>query len=94
MILFEKEKWEVIEHSWSDTSIYNQDNETICTLSISDLATEENQEDLEKLVSERFELIRHSPDMFNLMIKMIKENMLSSHGDELANELIDKITKQ
>lgn len=89
---FENEKWEIIEHSWSDTSIVNQDNETICTLSIDDEdITEENQDKREQIVSDRFELIKYAPDMLNLLIKMVKENMLSTHGDELANELIDML---
>lgn len=52
------EKWEIVEHSWSDTSIYNQDGRLICTKSIDDEdTTEENQDEREEEVSRDFNLI-------------------------------------
>lgn len=51
-----KQNWEVVEHSWSDTSIMCGDK-TICTMSIYDEATEETQEELEDEVSRNFKLI-------------------------------------
>ncbi|EJL66290.1 hypothetical protein [Flavobacterium sp. CF136] len=40
MSKFKNVKWEVVEHSWSDTSIQDQDGNVICTKSIYDEATE------------------------------------------------------
>lgn len=40
-------EWDIIEHSWSDTSIIKKDGGVIASLSIYDDSTEENQEELE-----------------------------------------------
>lgn len=57
-----KGKWEVIEHSWSDTSLVCG-NKTLATQSIYEEATEENQDELETEVSANFKLIAAAPDL-------------------------------
>lgn len=85
------EKWEVVEHSWSDTSIYNQDGKTICTMSIDDEdTTEENQDERENEVSRNFNLIACAPEM----LEFIKEHYryLNIGDQKKAKELIKKAT--
>lgn len=55
-------EWEVVEHSWSDTSIYCG-NKVICTNSIYEEATEETQDELENEVSANFKLMAASKDL-------------------------------
>ena len=47
-----KEPWTYVDHSWSDTSIYFK-GESVAVLSIAGVATEESQNDLERIQSER-----------------------------------------
>lgn len=55
--------WEIVEHNWSDTSIYDADDQLICTLSIRDDATEENQEQLEQIMDARARAIAAMPQL-------------------------------
>lgn len=100
---FKNEKWEVVEHSWSDTSIYNQDGKTICTLSIDDEdTTEENQEERENEVSETFNLIACAPELLETLCGLVSDvqNLIQEHDIEWqqagyynhAIELIKKAT--
>lgn len=59
-----KGKWEVIEHSWSDTSIVCGDK-TICTKSIYDECTEESQEQVELETMANFNLLASSKDLLD-----------------------------
>lgn len=60
--------WTIVEHSQSDTSIYDQNNRLICTKSIDDEdCTEDNQEELEAEVSKDFNLIVCAPEMLQLL---------------------------
>ena len=82
-----KEKWEIVEHSWSDTSIYDQDGRLICTKSIDDEETnEENQDEREEEVSKDFNLIVLAPEMRDLL------KYLNACGG-LGYEKHDKIEK-
>lgn len=72
-----KGKFEVVEHSWSDTSLYCGDY-CIATKSIYDEATEENQEQLELEVSLNFKLLSKAPEM----LEMLKINY--DYFEELA----------
>jgi hypothetical protein len=54
--------WQIIEHSWSDTSIYDGDR-CVCRLSIYDEATEENQQALECLMDAEAKLIVNAPKL-------------------------------
>ena len=64
-----KTTWQIVEHSWSSTSIYDDNDEVICTLSIEDRATEENQSELEKEMDAKARIIASAP----LMLKVRKE---------------------
>lgn len=66
-----KPNWEVVEHSWSDTSIMCGDK-TICTMSIYDEATEDTQEELEDEVSRHFKLIASAPEL----LEALKDSLL------------------
>lgn len=57
-----KGRWEVIEHSWSDTSLVC-DNKTIAMQTISEEATEENQQELEEEVAYNFKLMSKAPEL-------------------------------
>lgn len=52
-----RETWEIVEHNWSETSIYNQDGRLICTKIIEFEAIEENQDELGEEVLKDFNLI-------------------------------------
>lgn len=55
--------YEVVEHNWSDTSIY-ANGKQICTHSIYDEATEDTQEELEAQTAANFRLFAASPDLY------------------------------
>jgi len=89
---FENEKWEVIEHSWSDTSIQDAQGNTICTLSIDDeYTTEENQEEREKIVSDNFQLICMAPEMYTFIKSIIGSENTPNHYRQRAKDLISWI---
>lgn len=84
-----KEKWEIVEHSWSDTSIYNQDGRVICTKSIDDEdTTEENQDEKENEVSKDFNLIVLAPDMKEILIKLYSQGSFHSEDFKTVANLI------
>jgi hypothetical protein len=66
-----KGPWEIVEHSWSDTSLVFG-NKTICTNSIYDEATEETQDELESEVSANFNLMSASLDMLEALQKVYR----------------------
>ena len=92
-----KLKWEVIEHNWSDTSIVDCDTgKTICTLSIYDEATEEDQEELEIYTSKQALLISKAPEMLEMLKEVlagrIRPREYQSEWD-MVNELIKEATE-
>jgi hypothetical protein len=77
-------KWEVVEHNWSDTSIYDQDGNVVCTMCIDDEdTTEENQEEREQIVSDNFKLIEAAPEMLGVIKNLVSDfnNLLGEHPD-------------
>lgn len=89
---FENEKWEVIEHSWSDTSIQDEQGNVICTLSIDDEdTTEENQEEREQIVSDNFRLISKSPEMYSFIKSVISSEHTPIHYRKQAQALVSLI---
>lgn len=86
---FEDEKWEVIEHSWSDTSIQDEQGNIICTLCIDDEdTTEKNQEEREQIVSENFALISKAPELYTLANKLITAESVPDFYRKWAKDLI------
>lgn len=86
-----KTKWKIVEHRWSDTSIYDENNRLICTKSIDD---EENQEELESDTQKDFNLIVCVNEMLDMlktvsncmhMVGDSKYDMLLVEIDELIN---------
>lgn len=69
--------WELVEHSWSDTSILSGDK-TIATKSIYDECTEETQEFVENETSANFRLLTASPDLLAALIDLLV--FCRSHG--------------
>ena len=56
--------WHTCEHSWSDTSIFNEGcKKLIAKLSIYNYATEENQQELEAEMDANARLIATAPDL-------------------------------
>lgn len=67
-----KGKWEVCEHSWSDSSIICGDK-TIFEKSIYDDAIEETQEQLEDEVSANFKLMCASKELLDICIDFVEK---------------------
>lgn len=65
--------WKIIEHSWSDTSIRDAEGNKVCTLSIYNEATEENQAELEGLMGRRARLLRAAPELEDVLRTMCDE---------------------
>ena len=84
-----KTKWEIVEHNWSDTSIYEQDGRLICTRCIEDEATEENKDELGEEVLRDFNLIVLAPEMRKLLIKIYESEEIE--GDYLIWKEIEEI---
>lgn len=88
-----KTKWKIVEHSWSDTSIYDENNRLVCTKSIDDEdCTEENQEELEAEVSKDFNLIVCANEMLD-MLKTVSNcmHMAGNEKDKLLLQEIDEL---
>lgn len=91
-------KWEVNEHSWSDTSISVGDK-TICSMSICEDATEETQEGLESEMTANAKLIAASPDLLTyghtLAVLAIQSDRYRDDADfkEAVDNMLN-ITKQ
>jgi len=84
-----KEKWEIVEHSWSDTSIYNQDGRLICTKSIDDGdTTEENQDEREEEVSRDFNLIVLASQMKYCLDKLYNQGKFHSEDFKTVADLL------
>lgn len=74
--------WEIVEHSWEDTSI-RDGNVTICRLSIHDLGvevTEDNQRELDAKVIGRAKLIAAAPDML-AALKSLQDILCDAEGN-------------
>lgn len=60
--------WALQEHSWSDTSIVNEEREkVVAILSIYAEATEKNQQELESEMDANAHLIAAAPDMYEAL---------------------------
>lgn len=90
-----KGEWEVVEHSWSDTSLICG-NETIAELSIYHQATEENQEELEKTLYANSKLMSKAPEMLEMLKEVLAGRIhpLEYQSDwDMVNELIKSATE-
>lgn len=64
--------WKVEEHSWSDTSVLCNEK-TVCSISISEEATEENQEELENEALSNANLISAAPELLAACQEFIRK---------------------
>jgi len=89
-----KEKWEIVEHSWSDTSIYNQDGRLICTKSIDDEdTTEENQDEREEEVYRDFNLIvcgQEALEVLEIILKEYELGIVTGIDSRKVKELLNR----
>jgi len=79
--------WKKLEHSWDSTSIADSDGNIICSLSIYDEATEENQEELESQMDANANLIVSAPDL----LEALKETLQWTHRAmelEVSNSMV------
>ena len=70
--------WTVCEHSWSRTGIYSASH-PIAALDIYEEATEETQEDWERVMSANAHLIAAAPDLLEALQSVMK--MMNSPGE-------------
>lgn len=59
--------WQKFEHSWDSTSIADSDGNIICSLSIYDEATEDNQQELEEQMDADANLIAAAPELLEAL---------------------------
>ena len=74
--------WQIVEHSWEDTSIRDGDV-TICRLSIHDLGvkvTEDNQRELDAKVIGMAKLIAAAPNML-AALKSLQDILCDADGN-------------
>lgn len=73
--------WHKVEHSWSDTSIYDADQNPVFTSSIRDDATEDNQEELEakqrEVIDFTLTAVNHHQELITRLYNLVNE--IESH---------------
>ena len=74
--------WKVVEHSWSDSSIFASDDKQVARLSIYDVATESTQSALEKEMDANARLIAAAPDLLEAL-----EAMTGKAGKQNWNDM-------
>jgi hypothetical protein len=87
-------KWKIVEHSWSDTSIEDENGNIVCTKSIESEATEETQEDLELEVMINFALIASAPEMYAMLVRISRTYDKGTQTYIELQELIKKAFPQ
>lgn len=69
--------WNIVNHNWSDTSIYagaSEDEDSICRLSLNEeLVTEENQEEHESQQEANARLIAAAPELLYMLQLMVEK---------------------
>ena len=85
--------WTFVEHSWSDTSIYDGD-ERIALISIRDRATESNQEELEIEANRNAKLMTAAPEMYEALKNLENDDeAIPDHAWDLVKSAILKAEK-
>lgn len=77
--------WEVLEHSWSDVSVCDELGNTLCTLSIAEIATEETEDYLHRRMMNLAKVFASVPEMVR---DQNRYNWLKANAKEvLADEI-------
>jgi hypothetical protein len=79
--------WRKFEHSWDSTSIADSNGNIICSLSIYDEATEENQQELEAKMDANAKLIKAAPELLQNLLIMLELIRLGYNANECSKEI-------
>jgi hypothetical protein len=79
--------WRKFEHSWDSTSIADSNGNIICSLSIYDEATEENQQELEAQMDANAKLIKAAPELLQNLLIMLELIRLGYNANECSKEI-------
>ncbi len=79
--------WRKFEHSWDSTSIADSNGNIICSLSIYDEATEENQQELEAKMNANAKLIKAAPELLQNLLIMLELIRLGYNAHECSKEI-------
>jgi hypothetical protein len=83
--------WRKFEHSWHSTSIADSNGNIICSLSIYDEATEENQQELETQMDANANLIKAAPELLENLNVILECLRLGYNANECVNEIENAI---
>jgi hypothetical protein len=84
--------WQKLEHSWDSTSIADSDGNIICSLSIDDEATEDNQQELEEQMDANANLIVAVPDLLEALMLITSGANTDARSFVIAHNAIAKAT--
>jgi hypothetical protein len=74
--------WHLVGHNWSDKSIYDADKKLICTSSIEGEATEETQEELERIQDEQIRHIIRCVNNHEALVKALEDALVLLESQE------------
>lgn len=64
--------WTFTSHNWSDTTVYDELGNVVCTLSIDEDIDEDDQEEYEGAVNNNARLISAAPDLLKALEELVK----------------------
>lgn len=64
--------WTFTSHNWSDTTVYDELGNIVCTLSIDEDIDEDDQEEYECALNNNARLISAAPDLLNALEELVK----------------------
>lgn len=74
--------WKAVEHSWEQTSIYDQNGTLIATLTISDEVTEKNQDEYESEMDAHASLIVRAVNSHYALVELCGQVILAHEQGE------------
>ena len=78
-----KGPWEVVDHNWEESSIYDADKDCVCSIRISFEVTEETQDHFEQITADKARAIAALPELveaaepFSEIMDIVEERGLS-----------------